>query len=266
MRSKSPSSSSSRRTLRLTAAYDGSRYHGWQRQAVRGRSSRTPTVQETIEAVLRKILQEPVAVIGSGRTDAGVHAIAQVAHVKTRSLLSCARLRRSLNQLLPQDIAVTAVEEARPDFHARFGARRKRYRYRIFIGAVAPPFIRPYVYHAPFGLSLRAMRRELSAIRGRRDFQAFARSSGAGRRTVRTITGASLARRGDELHLELEGSGFLHTMARSIAGTLIDVGRGRLPAGTVRRMVRTGDRRLAGTTAPPQGLCLMAVDYAPTRS
>ena len=261
MRSKSPNSSSNRRTLRLTVAYDGSRYHGWQRQ-----TGQPPTVQETIEAALRKILQEPVAVIGSGRTDAGVHAAAQVAHVKTRSTLSCARLRRSLNQLLPHDIAVTAVEEAPPDFHARFSARRKRYRYRIFTGAVIPPFIRPYVYHAPFGLSLAAMRRELAALRGRRNFRAFARSSGAGRRTVRTITGASLARRGDELHLELEGSGFLHTMVRSIAGTLIDVGRGRLPAGTVRRMVRTGDRRLAGTTAPPHGLCLMAVDYTPTRS
>lgn len=201
--------------------------------------------------------------VGSGRTDAGVHALAQAAHVKTRSAIPCARLQRSLNQLLPPDIAVTRLEDAAPAFHARFDARRKRYRYRLFTGTVVPPFIRPYVHHVRAPLRVSAMRRELAALRGRRDFRAFARlpRQGAGRTTIRAITDARLSRRGEELHLELEGSGFLHTMVCSIAGTLIDVGRGRLPEGTVRRMLKMGDRRLAGTTAPSQGLALVSVEY-----
>ena len=253
------------RTLKLTIAYDGTRYAGWQvqRSATHHarRTTQKPTIQGTLEQVLRKILQEPVVVIGSGRTDAGVHALAQAAHVKTRSAMPCARLLRSLNQLLPPDIAVTRLEEIDEAFHARFDARRKRYRYRMFTGAVPPPFIRPYVHHIRTPLNLSLMRRELAALKGRRDFRAFARQPQPGRTTIRAVTDARLVRRGSELHLELEGSGFLHTMARSIAGTLIDVGRGRLPAGTVRRMLTTGDRRLAGTTAPPQGLSLVVVEY-----
>ena len=256
------------RTLKLTLAYDGTRYAGWQIQkpsrqkAVGSRQPKqNPTIQGTLEAALQRILQEPVRVIGSGRTDAGVHALAQAAHVKTRSTIPCARLQHSLNQLLPPDIAVARLEEADKSFHARFDARRKRYRYRMFTGAVVPPFIRPYVHHVRAPLRVSAMRRELAALRGRRDFRAFARAAGAGRTTVRAVTDARLSRRGEELHLELEGSGFLHTMVRSIAGTLIDVGRGRLPEGTVRRMLKTGDRRLAGTTAPPQGLSLVVVEY-----
>jgi tRNA pseudouridine38-40 synthase len=268
------------RTLKLTVAYDGTRYAGWQVQessrqpapartkggpgkAVgRTQTEQKPTIQGTLERVLQRILQEPVKVVGSGRTDAGVHALAQAAHVKMRSAMSCARLLRSLNQLLPPDIAVTRLEEPGEPFHARFDARRKRYRYRIFTGAVASPFIRPYVHHVRVPLRLSAMRRELAALRGRHDFRAFARRPGAGRTTVRAVTDARLSRRGGELRLELEGNGFLHAMVRSIAGTLLDVGRGRLPEGTVRRMLKTGDRRLAGTTAPPRGLTLVSVNYA----
>ena len=272
-----------RRTLKLTVAYEGTRYAGWQvqetsRQEAIGRRQQTPqpTIQGTLEQVLRKILQERVAVVGSGRTDAGVHALAQVAHVKTRSTMPCARLHRSLNELLPPDIAVMRLEDVEPAFHARFDASRKRYRYRMFTGPVVPPFTRLYVHHVRWPLRVSAMRRELSALRGRRDFLAFAhaaKSVDSPRRrqgslrtlplgtTIRAITDARLMKRGSELHLELEGNGFLHTMVRSIAGTIIDVGRGRLPEGTVRRMLRTGDRRLAGTTAPPRGLALVSVTY-----
>ncbi len=248
------------RTLKLTVAYDGTHYAGWQ---VQDTSRQKPTIQGAIEQALRQILQERVRVVGSGRTDAGVHALAQVAHVKTRSTMPCARLQRSLNELLPPDIAVTRLEDVAPAFHARFDAYRKRYRYRVFTGPVVPPFTRLYVHHVRSSLRVSAMRRELSALRGRHDFLAFARlpRQAAGRTTIRAITDARLTKRGSELHLELEGNGFLHTMVRSIAGTLIDVGRGRLPEGTVRRMLRMGDRRLAGTTAPPQGLVLVSVTY-----
>ena len=162
------------RTLKLTVAYDGTRYAGWQSQVRRNQkpvtgNQRKPTIQGTLEQVLGKILQERVTVVGSGRTDAGVHALAQIAHVKTRSAIPCARLQRSLNQLLPPDIAVARLEEADEAFHARFDARRKRYRYRLFTGAVVPPFIRPYVHHVRAPLRVSAMRRELAALRGRRD-------------------------------------------------------------------------------------------------
>ena len=266
------------RTLKLTIAYDGTRYEGWQTQR---RRAAGPTVQGALEQVLRQILQEPVTVVGSGRTDAGVHAAAQVAHVKTRSAISVPRLLRSVNQLLPPDIAVTRLAAVRASFHARFDAVRKRYRYRLFTGEVVPPFIRPYVYHVRAPLSLSGMRREAAALLGRHDFGAFARArkdggttpstryarSGSSRATsrgttTRAITRLSLRRQGQEIYLDVEGDGFLHTMVRTIAGTLVDVGRGHLPAGTLRRMLRTKRRKLAGIVAPARGLTLVSVRYA----
>ena len=255
------------RTLRLTIAYDGTRYAGWQVQVARGQTSevrhqkgRKPTIQGTLEQTLQQILQEPVRVTGSGRTDAGVHAAAQIAHLRTRSSIPVLRLLRSLNQLLPPDIAVTRIAEMRRPFHARFDARRKQYRYRMFTGEVVPPFIRPYVHHVRAPLRVALMRKEAAALKGRHDFKAFVRAGTPGT-TTRTITALRLRRRGQELQLDIEGNGFLHTMVRSIAGTLIDVGRGRLPEGRIRRMLRTRDRRLAGMTAPPRGLVLMRVSY-----
>jgi len=274
------------RTLKLTIAYDGTRYAGWQVQRVRrqkaeGRRQKgKPTIQGTLERVLHQILQERVRVVGSGRTDAGVHALAQVAHLKTRNPLPRERLLRSLNQLLPQDVAVMRIEEVDASFHARFHTRRKRYRYRIFTGPVVPPFICPYVHHVRAPLALALMRRETALLRGRHDFRAFARvprlrsgslgqgstaesrEAGSGRSSfVRRIDGIQVIRRGPELQIEVVGTGFLHTMVRSIVGTLVDIGRGRLPPGTIQRMLRTGKRSLAGTTAPPGGLALVRVDH-----
>ena len=247
------------RTLKLTVAYDGTRYAGWQVQRAKGQ---TPTIQGTLEQVLRRILQEPVTVVGSGRTDAGVHALAQVAHVRTGSAIPCARLSRSLSQLLPPDMAVLRVEEAPPRFHARFHAAGKHYRYRIFTGDVIPPFIRPYVHQVRAPLDVRAMRREAAALNGRHDFRAFARTERVRpRSTRRAITDLAVTRRGSEIQIDVQGDGFLRTMVRSIAGTLIDVGRGRLAPGTVRRLLNTGARRAAGTTAPARGLTLVSVEY-----
>lgn len=246
-----------RRTLKLTIAYDGSRYAGWQVQAAKS----GPTVQGTLERVLRQILQEPVRVTGSGRTDAGVHAAGQVGHIRTRSKLTRTRLLRSINRLLPPDIAVLRIDESGARFHARFHAVRKRYRYRMYTGEVVPPFIRPYVLHVTAALDVALMRREAGALKGRHDFRAFARAGHGRRSTVRGISAIRLARRGPELHLDVEGNGFLHTMVRSIAGTLIDVGRGRLPSGTMRQLLRGGRRTEAGATAPASGLTLLSVSY-----
>ena len=259
------------RTLKLTIAYDGTRYAGWQiqndrrRKAVgRRQKSQKTTIQGTLERILQHVLQESVKVIGSGRTDAGAHALAQVAHVRTRSPIPCDRLLRALNHLLPKDIAVSHIEEVASTFHARFSARAKRYRYRAFTGRVVPPFIRPYVHHVRAPLHVALMRREATTLRGRHDFRAFARTGAPGT-TVRTIHRITLKRRGEELHLDVAGNGFLHTMVRSIAGTLLDVGRGRLPPGTVRRMLTNGARYLAGTTAPAAGLSLVCVTYEKRR-
>jgi tRNA pseudouridine38-40 synthase len=256
------------RTLKLTVAYDGTRYAGWQvqrnsdkRQATSNKQKQKPTIQGTLERVLTQILQEAVRAIGSGRTDAGVHALAQVAHIRVRNPMPCERLRHSLNQLLPADIAVMTIDAVPDSFHARFDASTKQYRYRVFTGPVVPPFLRPYVHHVPRPLGLAAMRREISALVGRHDFRAFARAAPTNGSTRRTIRAVRLLKRGDELHFEVQGDGFLHTMVRSMMGTLLDVGRGRLPAGTMARMLRTGDRRLAGTTAPAKGLTLVEVRY-----
>ncbi len=245
------------RTLKLTIAYDGSRYAGWQVQ----RRSHGPTVQGTLETAWRRILRAPVTVIGSGRTDAGVHAEGQVAHLRTPCPLRCERLLRSVNALLPPDVAILAVEEAPAGFHARYTARRKRYRYRIFTGPAVPPFVRPYVHHVRARLNVALMRREARGLVREDQFSAFARAGSIRSARLRRVTAIDVVRRGQELHIDVEGTGFLHTMVRTIAGTLIDVGRGRLPPGTVRRMLRTANRTLAGTTAPAQGLTLISVVY-----
>ncbi len=247
-------------TLKLTLAYDGTHYAGWQRQ---GRGS-APTIQGVLEEIAGRILQERVRVIGSGRTDAGAHAQAQVAHLRTRRAIEPARLARSLNQLLPADVVVCRIEPVRDSFHARFDAQRKRYRYRIVTQPAVSPFDQRYVCQVLYPLQVGLMRREAKALVGRHDFRAFARAPGAAPRrggTRRVIKDASIRRCDGELRIEVEGSGFLHAMVRSIVGTLVDVGRGRRPAGTVRRMLRTGDRRLAGTTAPAKGLTLLWVAY-----
>jgi tRNA pseudouridine38-40 synthase len=219
-------------------------------------------VQGELESALRRILQEPVRVVGSGRTDAGAHAEGQVAHVRTRAGLPGAQLQRALNHVLPHDIAVLAVDDAPSGFHAQRSAVRKTYRYRMYTGAVAPPFIRPYVHHVRARLDVARMRREAAALKGRHNFTAFARAEAARRYgATRTIHRIALRRAGSELQLDVTGNGFLHTMVRSIAGTLIDVGRGRLPAGTVRRLLRSRRRADAGVVAPARGLTLRRVVY-----
>lgn len=269
------------RTLKLTIAYDGTRYAGWQTQETRGQpapaivkagpgpATARPTIQGMLERTLHRILQEPVTMVGSGRTDAGVHALGQSAHLRTRATLPCGRLLRSINRLLPPDIAVTRIKDVPAAFHARFSVTTKRYRYRIFTGPVVLPFIRPYVHHYTAPLNLALMRREAALLHGRHDFRAFTRAQHRAqgrppRTTTRTISSIRLTRRGRELHLDIEGNGFLYTMVRSIAGTLIDVGRGRLPPGTVRRMLEKKRRTLTGTTAPASGLTLLSVAYPKT--
>ena len=256
------------RTLKLTLAYEGTDYAGWQIQDsrrqtsdVRHQKNRRPTIQGTLETAFRQITGERVRVVGSGRTDAGVHALAQVAHVKLHSAIRAQSLQRALNAVLPPDIVVTKIEEAPAGFHARFGARVKRYRYRLVTGGVVLPFERRYVHHVRAPLNVRLMRREATALLGRHDMRAFHKLSRPVSDARRTVSRIWVRQRGRELLIEIEADGFLHGMVRSIVGTLIDVGRGFRPPGAIAAILKTRDRRLVGPTAPAKGLCLLHVRY-----
>ena len=243
------------RTLKLTVAYDGTRFVGWQRQAA-GES-----IQGWLEDTLARFEGGPVTVHGAGRTDAGVHALGQVASVRVTCDHDAATLTRALNAQLPAEIRVLAVEDAASDFHARFSARSKTYRYQIRNGPIASPFEQAYVWHLPGPLELAGMREAAAALVGTHDFAAF-RSIGTGMPdTVRTMTRAEWSEASGLLTFEIAGTGFLRHMVRAIVGTLVEIGRGWRPATDITALLGGGDRAQAGPTAPPQGLFLVRVDY-----
>jgi tRNA pseudouridine38-40 synthase len=243
-------------TWKLTIAYDGTNYVGWQRQAA------GVSVQQLIEDACAPLAGgSSPAVAGAGRTDAGVHAFGQVASVSFDSTLDHDTIRRALNFRLPEDVRVRAVESAAPGFHARFDARGKRYRYRIAVGPVASPFDRWFVWHAPEARDHAAMADAARLLVGRHDFASFQASGGDTAETVRTIRRLDLHATAEELVLDVEGDGFLRHMVRAIAGTLVDVGAGRRPAGVMADILAARDRRAAGATAPASGLALMEVFY-----
>ncbi len=243
------------RTLKLTLAYDGTRFVGWQRQAA-GES-----IQGVLEEALARFEGAPVTVHGAGRTDAGVHALGQVASVRVTSSHDVETLTRALNAQLPHDLRVLEVVEAHPEFHARFSARAKTYRYQIRSGRVASPFDCAYVWHLPERLDAAAMGTAAQALVGRHDFAAF-QSVGTGvPDSVRTIARSELRSEGDLLVYEVTGDGFLRHMVRAIVGTLVEVGRGWRPPENMAALLQGGTRAQAGATAPPHGLFLVRVDY-----
>ena len=257
------------RTLRLTIAYVGTAYAGWQTQR------NEPTVQSTLEAAIAQVTGQAVRVLASGRTDAGVHALGQVVGFRTDSTLPPDVLLRALNGNLPHDIVVLEAAEAPADFHPIRDVLRKRYRYLIHDGLVRDVFCRHFAWHYRYGrLNAEAMQRAAAALLGTHDFSSF-ESSGAERKTsVRTIF-AILVERGrtgesdflphaeseEFLIIEVEADGFLYNMVRAIVGTLIQVGRGAELESWPGEVLRAKNRRAAGPTAPPQGLCLVRVEY-----
>jgi len=251
------------RNLRLLLAYDGTGFHGWQRQPS------LATVQACVEDAVIKIVCEPVKVYASGRTDAGVHALAQVANFTTSCRIPTANLQRALNDILPADVRVRAVDEVALDFHARYAVRSKTYRYRILQADVCPPFFWRYVWHYPHMLDRRMMAAAARTFIGEHDFTSFAATGAAEEADdlepsmVRTVFSSKILwrERSAVLAYDVRGSGFLHHMVRNFVGTLVEVGRGRLTPRDVPRILQARDRTLAGPTAPPQGLCLMRVDY-----
>jgi tRNA pseudouridine38-40 synthase len=249
------------RYFKLIIAYDGTDFHGWQIQ------SNKPTIQGEIVNVLRRITQESVQLQGAGRTDAGVHALGQVGSFRTQSSLSSGEFQRALNSLLPPTIRIVAAEEVGPDFNARWSARGKIYRYRLYRGKVVPPMIWRYVLHYPFPLDEDAMRDASARFVGMHDFASFAASTGSEeddkeRSTEREIYATELVRSpdGEELVFTVRGRSFLRYMVRKIVGTLLDVGRGKLKPDDVERLFDIRDRSKSGPTVPPQGLCMVSVE------
>jgi tRNA pseudouridine38-40 synthase len=245
-----------RRNIRLLLEYDGTRYHGWQRQAD------AATIQQTIEEALARLIGETVALIGSGRTDAGVHALGQVANFRTTSAIPLRAFHQGLNSLLSKDITVLAAIEAAPEFHARKSARAKTYEYRILNRRNRSSLHHHYAWWIAPALDLTAMAGAAAVLPGEHDFAAFRASGSDNINPVRRVLAASW-REGPRgwLTFTITATGFLRGMVRSLVGTMAEVGRGKAPPTVVAELLGSGARHLAGPTAPPQGLYLVEVVY-----
>jgi tRNA pseudouridine38-40 synthase len=244
------------RTFRMVLQYDGTGYIGWQRQ------ERGESIQGFVEAALARIDGKAVTVHGAGRTDAGVHAMAQTASVRLDTTLDPSTLRRALNANLPPAIRVTAVDVAADEFHARFDARSKTYEYRIRNAAAVPPFERLYVWRVAQRLDLDTMQRAASPLVGQHDFGAFQGAGTEVHTTVRRVLAARWQRSADGLLVfEITGEGFLRHMVRRIVGTLVEIGSGRRPESEIARLLESGPVQDVARTAPPCGLFLVRVEY-----
>ena len=257
------------RNLKVILSYDGTDFSGWQVQPA------APTVQGTLASAIGRITGEKVLPQGSGRTDAGVHALAQVMTFVTESSVPTNNFLKALNDILPPSVRVLKVVEAPPEFHARHSARAKTYRYRIYRESICPPFLARYVWHYPYPLAEEEMRRSAELVVGEHDFTSFAavdpeRGSGeaaavpvsaAPVSNVRKIFSSSWERVGNELVYTVRGSGFLHHMVRNLVGTFILVGKRTLQVEDVTRILAARSRSAAGATAPASGLYLVAVEY-----
>jgi tRNA pseudouridine38-40 synthase len=243
---------------KLTIAYDGTAYSGWQIQ------NNAVSIQSLLEEALATILRTPTPVAASGRTDAGVHARAQVAHFTSEIAPDLKRLHLSLNGILPDDIRVLSVEEASPDFHARYSAVSKEYHYHLHLERTTDPFKRLYAYHDYSPLDLEKMKEAALCFVGTHDFTSFANEASKGsaaKNPVRKITRLDICHEPGGIRLEFEGTGFLYKMVRNITGTLLDVARGKITVESIPKLFEAKDRSLAPPAAPSRGLFLVKVNY-----
>ena len=245
------------RNFVLHLAYDGSRYKGWQR--LRADDN---TIQWKIEAVLSRMLEQPVEITGSGRTDAGAHAEGQVANFHADTTMTCEEICEYLRRYLPEDIGVLSVKEAGPRFHSRLNAVSKTYRYRIWNSEMPCVFDRRYVWVMPQKLNLELMEQAASHLVGTHDFLAFCSNKHFKKSSVRTITELKIQKFGEEVRITVTGNGFLYNMVRIIVGTLVEVGRGERSADSIPSVLEGRVREQAGETVPAKGLCLMEVQYS----
>lgn len=243
------------RNIKLTICYDGSGFHGWQRQPG------LPTVQEALESAVEQITGDRPEATASGRTDSGVHALGQVVNFYTSSRLGPEVLLRGINAKLPRSVRVLEAEEVPQAFHATLDARSKRYRYVIDNAPIPDPFRRHYCWHVGYGLDETRMHRASQALKGRHDFRSFETEWPNRTSSVRTIFDIGVARDGPVVTIEVEADGFLYNMVRSIAGTLVLIGGGRRPESFAAEALAAQSRKDAGPTAPPQGLFLRYVRY-----
>jgi tRNA pseudouridine38-40 synthase len=244
-----------KRNIRLTLAFDGTAYHGWQIQ------HGSPTIQGMISDAIARITGERVSLTGSGRTDAGTHARGLVANFFTGSAIAPAQLVRALNSLLPRDIRILAARPVSPEFHARRSAISKVYRYQIYLGSVLPPHLLRDYLHWPYPVDFRKMEIAAHLFEGEHDFMSFAKTNASYISTIRNIFRCELKKRGRRLSLTVKGNGFLHHMVRNMAGTLLEVGKGSIGMEDFQALFTQRDRKLAGFTAPANGLVLLKVQY-----
>lgn len=244
------------RNIKLTLEYDGTNYSGWQTQR------NTPnTIQEKLEKALTSINKKPVKVYGAGRTDAGVHALGQTASVVLNVLIPVDKIPMALNRILPDDIVCIKAESVDMDFHARYDAVGKKYRYRIYNRIIPSVFSYKYVYYYRPQLNLSLMRNAATILIGKKDFSAFRSAACSASNTVKTITSIEIIDKDPEVWIEIVGSGFLYNMVRIIVGTLNEISSGKLKIEDLDIILKSGDRKLAGYTVPARGLTLVEVYY-----
>lgn len=257
------------RNIKLVIEYDGTNYHGWQSQV------NALAIQDIIAGAIYKLTGERCALVGSCRTDAGVHAIGQVANFKTTSSISAERFPHALNSLMPDDIVVKSSEEVSLDFHSRYSSKGRKYRYIIYNGKYPSAFLLNRAFYVPCKLDFESMRKAALFFRGTHDFSAFRASGSSTKTSIRTITEVTFEQLENDkavidgfgMHdahvfvLEMAGDGFLYNMVRIIAGTLIEVGRGKIPSEAIPAIIKSRDRTKAGRTAPAHGLYLVEVYY-----
>ncbi len=248
------------KNILLKIEYEGSGYCGWQTQK-RSASRKRPSIQETIEKVLGRILREKIKLSSSGRTDAGVHAREQPANFKTNSQMPLKKIKKALNGLLPADIRIKSISPVKDDFHSRFSAKSKIYRYFIVNADYCPVFLRSCAHHITAPLNVSLMKKEAKLLVGKKDFKSFQASDKIEKNSVRRVKSLKIGKKGKLITIDIEADGFLYNMVRNISGTLIEIGRGKIPAGRLKYILRSKDRRLAGPTAPAKGLFLWKVKY-----
>ncbi|MBN1406035.1 MAG: tRNA pseudouridine(38-40) synthase TruA [Candidatus Omnitrophica bacterium] len=247
------------KNIKLIIEYDGTNYNGWQRQDGK---PKLRTLQAEIEKAIKKITGAHSNLHASGRTDSGVHAKAQIANFHTKSNIDPYRLKHSINSALPKDISITDAQYADDDFHSRFCAKSKIYRYTILNRSPRSPFLDKFSLRIPYRLNLALMKKEAKVLLGKHDFKSFKASGIIEKNTTRTIRAIKINKdKNSIITIDIEADGFLHHMVRNIAGTLLEIARGKLPEGSMEKILGAKDRKAAGLTLPAKGLCLMEVKY-----
>lgn len=243
------------RNIKIIIEYDGTNFYGWQKQPG------LRTVEGTIEESIKKILQENIKIIGAGRTDSGVHASGQVANFLSNTENKLNTILYRLNKILPEDIRIKSIKEVNKDFHARYKAKSKLYRYIIFNERISSPLNQLYSFHVPMKLNVSKMKKAKKYLTGKHDFSSFATSGSFTRDFIRTINKITIQKKGKFIHIKFKAKSFLRNMVRNIVGTLIEIGKGNISPESIKDILNVKDRRKIPKSASPQGLCLVKIEY-----